>query len=234
VSKQTRVLVVEDEEITREWIFALLDTAGYRTHAVADARSALSAMEAFRPHVALLDLRLPDTEDFSLTRRAAAMHCGVIIVSALRDRARRIDALRSGADDYLTKPCDSEELLLKVRRLAQRVRAISSARPGTGEGRIAWTFDPQYQVWRHRDGRTRTLSAREDRLFRILCNEPGRIFDRDQLKRKLFDTPDEITDRTVDSLMARLRRKLEDNPSRPQLLISVYGSGYRLNPDAWS
>jgi two-component system torCAD operon response regulator TorR len=231
VPKKNRVLVVEDEEITRCWISQLLCTAGYRVHSVTDARSALSAMQAFHPHVALLDLHLPDAEDFSLTRRAADLGCGVIIVSVLRDRERRIGGLRSGADDYLTKPCDPEELLLKVRRLAQRIHAVTRARPDGGKEHVAWAFDPNARVWRHGDGRTQALSEREARLFRILCDEPGRVFSRDQLKQAVFDEPRDVADRTVDSLMARLRRKLEDNPNRPRLLLSVYGSGYRLNPD---
>jgi len=231
VSIQNRVLVVEDEEITRDWINQLLDTAGYRVHAVADARSALSAMQIFHPHVALLDLRLPDAEDFSLTRRAAELGCGVIIVSILRDRDHRIEGLRSGADDYLTKPCDPEELLLKVGRLAQRIHAVTRTQPDDGKGHATWAFDPNERVWRNSDGRTQILSEREARLFRILSDEPGRVFSRDQLKQAVFDEPGGVADRTVDSLMARLRRKLEDTPNRPRLLLSVYGSGYRLNPD---
>lgn len=228
---QTRVLVVEDEEITRECTRELLSAAGYRTHAAADARSALSAMQALQPHVVLLDLCLPDAEDFSLTRSAAAMSCGVIIVSGMRDREHRIDGLRSGADDYLTKPCDPEELLLKVERLARRIRAASMSSPEGGECRAAWTFDPDHQVWRHPDGRSVVLSEKETRLFCILCAEPGRVFSRAQLMRAVFDDPLEISERAVDSLVARLRRKLEDNPNRPRLLLSVYGSGYRLNPN---
>jgi DNA-binding response OmpR family regulator len=231
MTAQTRVLVVEDEEITREWTCDLLDAAGYRTHAAADARSASAALDALLPHVVLLDLCLPDAEDFSLTRNAATKHCGVIIVSRKRDREHRIDGLRAGADDYLTKPCDPEELLLKVGRLAQRIRAARSTRSGRGQRRIPWTFDPDHQVWRHYDGHTQVLSEREARLFRVLCAEPGRVFSRMQLQQAVFDKPDEVTERTVDSLVGRLRRKLEDNPNRPRLLLSVYGSGYRLDPD---
>jgi len=201
VSEQTRVLVVEDEEIAREWACGLLDTAGYHTRAVADARSAVAAMEALRPHVALLDLRLPDAEDFDLTRRAAAIHCGVIIVSALRDREHRIGGLRAGADDYLTKPCDPEELLLKVRRLAQRIHAVSRALPDDGNGRVSWAYDPDERVWRHADGRTLVLSQRETRLLRTLCDRPGRVFSRDQLKQAVFGEPGSVADRSVDSLV---------------------------------
>jgi DNA-binding response OmpR family regulator len=231
MTAQTRVLVVEDEEITREWTCDLLDAAGYRTHAAVDARSASAALDALLPHVVLLDLCLPDAEDFSLTRNAATKHCGVIIVSRKRDREHRIDGLRAGADDYLTKPCDPEELLLKVGRLAQRIQAARSTSTGTGEFGVPWTFDPDHQVWRHTAGRTQVLSVREARLFRVLCAEPGRVFSRAQLQQAVFDKPDEVTERTVDSLVGRLRRKLEDNPNRPRLLLSVYGSGYRLDPD---
>ncbi len=231
MTAQTRVLVVEDEEITREWTCDLLDAAGYRTHASADARSASAALDALLPHVVLLDLCLPDAEDFSLTRNAATKHCGVIIVSRKRDREHRIDGLRAGADDYLTKPCDPEELLLKVGRLAQHIREARSTRSGRGQRRIPWTFDPDHRIWRHTDGRTQVLSEREARLFRVLCAEPGRVFSRAQLQQAVFDKPDAVTERTVDALVGRLRRKLEGNPNRPRLLLSVYGSGYRLDPD---
>jgi DNA-binding response OmpR family regulator len=230
MTAQTRVLVVEDEEITREWTCDLLGAAGYRTHAVADARSALAALDALRPHVVLLDLCLPDADDFSLTRSAAGKHCGIIIVSRKRDREHRIDGLRSGADDYLTKPCDPEELLLKVERLALRIRAAPPTESAQNR-RVPWTFDTKQRVWRHPDGRVRMLSDREARLFGILCKDPGRVCSRDQLKQEVFEASDGIADRTVDSLVARLRRKLEDNPNRPRLLQSVYGRGYRLNLD---
>jgi len=122
--------------------------------------------------------------------------------------------------------------LLKVGRLAQRIRAArSTSSVGAGECEISWIFDPAHRVWRHTDGRTRVLSEREARLFRVLCAEPGRVFSRAQLQQAVFDKPDAVTERTVDALVGRLRRKLEDNPSRPRLLLSVYGSGYRLDPD---
>jgi len=236
----TRILVVEDEEITREWMLSLLDDGGYWTAMAGDAATARAAYAAFRPHVVLLDLTLPDADDFELTRTLATRSdCGVIIVSSSRGRNRRLDGLRSGADDFLSKPCDPDELLLKVGRLAERVRDARKSDPAREAMRYGpWLVDFANRLCRHDDGREMTLTDREAQLLDLLLGRPGHVFSRDALRQHLCGGADAVSDRAIDSCVSRLRRKLEKHPGRPEWLQSIYGAGYRFaspfergNPD---
>jgi len=226
-----RVLVVEDEAITREHIVSLLLDAGYDAIGVSDASSAENADREFRPDVVLLDILLPDAEDFSLTSNFRQRdRCGVIIVSGIADHKRRLDGLRAGADDYLIKPIDSEELLLKVGHLAERVRQ----RFGADEQSPLtwrcgpWAINPGEMHCRHDAGFKESLTANEALLLACMLPHAGKIFSRDELLSILRQHNQSASLRAVDSCVSRLRKKLEVNSSRPGLLLSVYGRGYRI------
>lgn len=228
---RTRVLVVEDEIITREQIEHWLTKAGYRVRSVDSAAGAAQARSIFQPHVVLLDLVLPDANDFELTREYGRDgQCGVIIVSGIADPGSRLDGLRAGADDYLVKPVDPEELLLKVGRLALRVTQAHAFVKPTSEGLRCgpWTIWLAERRCRHDCGFQESLTENEALLLRPMLEQPDRIFSRDELLRVLQRQVASASGRAVDSCVARVRKKLEANPARPELLLSVYGRGYRI------
>ena len=154
---------------------------------------------------------------------------GLIIISAYDDEHRRLQGLRCGADDYLSKPYNSEELLLKVARLAKRItenkasNAVLSQRLRFG----SWTYDPEAMILYQSSGRMVKLSSHEKRLLTLFLNYPGRVFSRQQLLDALHpDDTAEVFDRAVDSAIARLRRRIEADPKKPKILKTIYGEGY--------
>jgi len=223
--------VVEDETITREHIIGLLLNAGHEALGASDASSAEQAYRKFRPHVALLDLLLPDAKDFSLTRGFGLRdRCGIIIISGITNRKHRLEGLRAGADDYLTKPIDPEELLLKVEHLAMRVIERSgSAEQIPSIWRCGpWIINPDEQYCRHDAGFNESLTANEALLLGYMLRQPGTIVSRNELLGILKQHDQSASHRAVDSCISRLRRKLEEHSNRPCLLLSVYGRGYRV------
>lgn len=229
-----RILVVEDEPITRKRLSAFLAYHGYEVKAVETASAAVDELQRFEPHVVLLDILLPDSTDFSLAEQIASKtECGLIITSSFDRREDRISGLRAGADDYLTKPCDMDELRLKVERLAARVQQSA-----TGVSLISehfrfgeWLFEPESSELRHNDGNIIRVTSKEKMLLELFLKHPHRLFSRSQLIESVSSSNDEIFDRAIDSSISRLRKKIELNPKVPQILKSVYGEGYILDID---
>ena len=233
--EKTRVLIVEDEPITRKRLTATLEHYGYRVLGVDTACAAVAALDEHLPHVVLLDILLPDSSDFSLASRIAQRtDCGLIITSAFDRREDRLTGLRAGADDYLTKPYDLDELLLKVERLTARVRHLEG-QPAEPRERFevgSCTFDPDRSLIVRGDGSQVRLTNRERQLLTLLVSHPGRLFSRSQIIEALEPGGSEVYDRAIDSSISRLRRKIEPDPSFPRYLRTVRGQGYRLAGDA--
>jgi two-component system, OmpR family, response regulator len=229
---KTRVLVVEDEPITCKRLSATLKHYGYQVLAAATASAALTGLRDFAPHIVLLDILLPDSSDFSLAEQIARRNgCGLIITSAFDRREDRLSGLRAGADDYLTKPYDMDELLLKLERLADRIRRSEVPAADIREQfeLDTCTFDPARSLIVRRDGRTIHLTSRERVLLGLFVTHPGRLFSRAQLIEALEPGGSDVYDRAIDSCISRLRRKIEPDPKAPEILKSIYGEGYILN-----
>jgi two-component system OmpR family response regulator len=232
--ENNRILVVEDEPTTRRRLVAYLARGGYEVRSVTNAASALPAITDFRPHVVLLDILLPDSSDFSLAGHIArTSDCGLIITSGFDSREDRLSGLRAGADDYLTKPCDMDELLLKVSRLAERVRQVETEQAAAAAClRFAhWVYDPARAVLTDDTGQTANLTYKERQLLEIFLQHPRQLFSRSQLIARLESDDDEIFDRAIDTRISRLRKKIERNARAPTLLKSIYGEGYLLDAD---
>ncbi len=218
------ILIVDDDARIRQLLSDYLRRKGLRTTTAADAASAREKMRALAFDLMVLDIMMPGEDGLSFTRalRDEAAHIPILLLSALDQAPDRIAGLSSGSDDYLTKPFEPEELLLRIQALLRR----AAPPPQAGHAIVRFgpcRFDMQSGELR-RDGELVKLTGREREILRILASRPDRPVPREQL------TPPGSGDnpRTVDVQINRLRRKIEADPSAPSLIKTVRGSGYIL------
>jgi two-component system KDP operon response regulator KdpE len=223
-----RILVVDDEPAIRRLARAALERSGMAVREAQDAREALLFANAERPDLALLDLGLPDRDGLELVPLLKAKGLAVIIVSARDATVEKVAALDLGADDYVTKPFDSEELLARI-RVALRHR-LGAAAAGTLVEIGPICIDLAGHVVR-RGGQEVHLTRKEHDALAVLARNPGRVVTHKALLAAVW--PD-VTDPTMEYLrivVRNLRQKLEADPSRPRLIRNETGIGYRLGAD---
>jgi len=224
----TTVLVVDDEPTIREIVVTYLKRDGYRTLEAADGDRARELIETERPDLVVLDLMLPGTDGLELCRRIrAGSHLPVIMLTARGEESDRIVGLELGADDYVTKPFSPRELAARVRTVLRRAEPL-----GTQEQRLAFDcleIDSATRVVTKK-GKPLRLTAREFELLWFLASHPQRVFSRDNLMRRVWGYSAALDTGTVTVHVRRLREKIEDDPSRPRHLETVWGVGYRFSP----
>jgi DNA-binding response OmpR family regulator len=222
------VLVVEDESVVREVVVKYLRREGYRTLEAADGDSACDLVEREQPDLVVLDLMLPRKDGLAVCRWIRSRsEVPVIMLTARGEEADRIVGLELGADDYVTKPFSPRELAARVKTVLRRAR-----RPDVRDGRLV--FDELEIDASTRDvllsGNPLRLTAREFDLLWFLASHPRHVFSRDQLMDRVWGYDAAIDTGTVTVHMRRLRAKLEEDPSRPRRLETVWGVGYRFTP----
>jgi len=224
----TTVLVVDDEPTIREIVIQYLKRDGYRTLEAADGDRARELIETERPDLVVLDLMLPGTDGLELCRRIrAGSHLPVIMLTARGEESDRIVGLELGADDYVTKPFSPRELAARVRTVLRRAEPA-----GTQELHLAFDgleIDSATRVVT-KQGKPLRLTAREFELLWFLASHPQRVFSRDNLMRRVWGYSAALDTGTVTVHVRRLREKIEDDPSRPRHLETVWGVGYRFSP----
>jgi DNA-binding response OmpR family regulator len=222
------VLVVDDEPIVREVVVRYLEREGYETLEASDGDAARDALARTSPDLILLDVMLPGTDGLELCRWIrSASQVPVIMLTARGEEADRIVGLELGADDYVTKPFSPRELAARVRTVLRR------SGPATAKAERV-TFDA-LEV----DGSTREvlrggeplrLTAKEFDLLYFLARHPRRVFSRQQLMDRVWGYEAALDTGTVTVHIRRLREKIEPDPSRPRLLETIWGVGYRFVP----
>ncbi|HET7759294.1 MAG TPA: response regulator transcription factor [Gaiellaceae bacterium] len=223
----TTVLVVDDEPLVRDVVTRYLEHDGHRVLAAADGDAARELIEHEALSLVLLDVMLPGQADgLDLCRWIrSSSELPVILLTARVEEADRIVGLELGADDYVTKPFSPRELATRVRTVLRRARPAAAP-----SDRI--TLGPlELDARRHevrRDGEALTLTAREFELLWFLASNPNCVFSRDQLMHRVWGYSAALDTGTVTVHVHRLREKLEAEPSRPELLETVWGVGYRL------
>jgi two-component system alkaline phosphatase synthesis response regulator PhoP len=218
-----RVLVVEDDEVTARVLYDNLTFEGFHVLQAATGAAALKLAETSPPDVVLLDVTLPDMSGFDLCsplRRAGATP--IIFLTARGQKVDKLRGLNLGADDYVTKPFDLEELLLRVHAILRRSRiTIESLTLGS----IVIDFRRRQATrGRHRIH----LTQREFDVLQFLAERQGRVVTRDDLLREIWGYLDRPITRSVDFAVARLRKKIEPDPHHPRFLRSAHGDGYCL------
>jgi len=229
VNETIRVLYVEDDERLARLTMEYLSSHGLEIHLVPRGDLAVADVMRIRPDVVLLDLMLPGADGFEVCRQLRARtDVPIIMVTARIDEVDRVRGLEGGADDYVTKPFQSRELLARIRAQARRSRGETGPKQERIEvGPLA--IDPVAMTVTLR-GSQIVLTANEFTLIYALALRPGRVLDREQLLQLLHGAADEAFDRSIDVVVSRVRAKLESDPKNPRLLKTVRGVGYMLAP----
>lgn len=220
---KARVLIVEDDEVTARALSDALQFEGFDVARAATGGAALKQAEQAPPDLALLDITLPDSNGFDLCaslRRGGATP--IIFLTARGQKADKLRGLNLGADDYVTKPFDLEELLLRVHAILRRAR-VSIGRLILGN--VVIDFQQQQTL---KGGELLHLTRREYDVLQYLAERQGRVVTRDDLLRDIWGYRDRPITRSVDFAVARLRKKIEPDPHHPRYLRAAHGDGYCL------
>lgn len=230
MDEPAHILVVEDDPVTRALLTGYFRNEGYRVSETDRGDDVADRLAADPAAVVLLDIRLPGVDGLTLTRTLRAMsNIGIILVTSKNDMTDRIVGLEMGADDYVTKPFEPRELLARVRNLVRRVRQAPEPSAQPEALRFAgWRLETGRRQLRSPGGEDIRLTEAEFQLLLALVESPGRTLSRDQLLARISGRDWTADNRTVDVLLARLRRKLGDDPDAPQLIVTVRGAGYRF------
>jgi two-component system, OmpR family, response regulator ResD len=223
----TTVLVVDDEPIVRDVVARYLERDGHTILTADTGDEARGVIEGEAPSLVVLDVMLPgETDGLALCRWIrATSDLPVILLTARGDEADRIVGLELGADDYVTKPFSPRELATRVKTILRRAQPAAPPRERIELGPLV--LDAARHEAR-RDGATVRLTAREFELLWFLASNPNRVFSRDQLMARVWGYSSALDTGTVTVHVRRLREKLEDDASRPELIETVWGVGYRL------
>jgi DNA-binding response OmpR family regulator len=234
----SRVLVVEDEPNIRELVCLHLRHEGYACEGLGDGREALARIEAERFDLLVLDVMIPGLDGLSLCRavRNTTTNADVpiLMLTARREEADKVVGLESGADDYLTKPFGVRELVARARALLRRPRLPVGAAPAPAavpSDGIVRVKDIEIDVPRRRvrvEGREVDLTDQEFRLLLLVATHPGIVFSREALLAKIWRGDTFVTVRSVDTLVKRLRRRIEPDPANPKYVLTLWGVGYKL------
>jgi two-component system KDP operon response regulator KdpE len=225
-ARAPKILVVDDEPQIRTLLRATLGRAGYQVVEAANAREAINAKAIDKPDVVLLDLGLPDRDGLELISSLRGDPRSALIVVSARDQTeQKVAALDLGADDYVTKPFDTEELLARVRASLRQRLASESERQIVEVGPV--TIDLLARTLR-RGGRDVHVTPKEWDLLAELAKHPGRVLTHDSLLRSVWGPAHAGQTEYLRVAIRSLRQKLEHEPNRPALIVNEPGVGYRL------
>jgi DNA-binding response OmpR family regulator len=220
------VLVVDDEPVVRDVVVRYLEQEGYRTLQAGDGDSARALLEREEPSLVVLDLMLPGTDGLALCRWIRGRsQLPVIMVTALGEESDRLAGLELGADDYLTKPFSPRELVARVKAVLRRADAGVAEVERIEVAELV--IDARRREVRRR-GEVLALTTLEFDLLWFLAGHPDRVFTRRELMDEVWGYSAALDTGTVTVHVRRLRAKVEDDPSHPRHLETVWGSGYRF------
>lgn len=233
-SSAGRALVVEDEANIRELVSLHLGIEGLHVTPASDGEEAIRLASTEPFDVVVLDLMLPKIDGVTVCRAIRRTDSNgdvpILMLTARREESDKVVGLESGADDYLTKPFGVRELVARVRALMRRPRV---ARSGEASGASAVVAGPirvdpaRRQV--HVRGRAVDLTPHEFDVLYLLAASPGIVFTRDMLLERVWTNDIHVTERSVDTLVKRLRQKIEIDPGEPTLILTVWGTGYKFS-----
>ncbi|MEM6990580.1 MAG: response regulator transcription factor [Myxococcota bacterium] len=232
----TRILVVEDEEHLAAGLKLNLELEGYEVDVARTGRAAGNLLLAGEYDLILLDVMLPDIDGFALCGklREAGNLTPVVMLTARASIDDRVEGLNAGADDYVTKPFQLEELLARVQAMVRR-RGWERARqeePAPDNlltlGGVAVDFGEHSTI---KNGEPLHLTKLEYDLLRYFVTNPGRVLGREELQERVWKLRDYPNRRMVDNFILRLRRHFERDPSKPRFFVSVRGAGYKFVPE---
>jgi two-component system, OmpR family, alkaline phosphatase synthesis response regulator PhoP len=220
------ILVVDDEPKIVQLAQDYLEHAGFAVVTAHDGKAALASARGKRPDLVILDLGLPELDGLDVARTLRAeSNVPIVMLTGRSEESDKLVGLELGADDYVTKPFSPKELVARVRAVLRRLERpkLSSELIAVGDVRLDV---PRMRVTR--SDRAVELTPTEFELLATLAREPGRVFTRSQLLDAVHGVAFESYERAIDAHVKNIRRKLEDDPSSPRYLLTVYGVGYRF------
>jgi DNA-binding response OmpR family regulator len=228
-----RALIVEDESSIREIVRFHLSLAGFETEEVADGHAALDRLRTERFDLVVLDVMLPRVDGVTLCRALRSdgpnQRAGVLMLTARDTEPEKVIGLESGADDYVTKPFGVREFMARVAAVLRRASGGSTV-PERSTGIVTSagvTLDPERRQARVR-GDLVELTKQEFDILYLLASRRGIVFSRAALIAKVWGGDTYVTERTVDSVVSRLRRKIEQDPNDPEMILTAWGVGYKF------
>jgi two-component system response regulator BaeR len=215
-----KILIIEDETKLAELLADYLRQAGFATVCIGEGNAAMAAVQQEQPDLILLDLMLPGKDGLEICREIRSFSgVPIIMVTARVEEIDRLLGLELGADDYICKPFSPREVVARVRAVLRRT---------CGEAAVASGLvldESRYRATLH--GVDLELTAVEFKLLQLLAASPGRIFSRQQLMDRIYPDQRTVSDRTIDSHVKKLRKKIADISPQSQLIHSLYGVGYK-------
>jgi two-component system OmpR family response regulator/two-component system alkaline phosphatase synthesis response regulator PhoP len=228
------VLVVEDEPHIRDLVCLHLGLEGYECVPIGDGREALKMLTDRSFDLVVLDIMLPGVDGVTICRAVRRQGVNrdvpILVLTARREESDKVLGLDSGADDYLTKPFGMRELVARVGALTRRARSPLADEMDGLEPSLSihgLEIDPARRALTVRGERVE-VTRQEFHLLHLLASNPGIVFTRDRLLSKVWQGQAFVTGRSVDTLVKRLRRKVEVDPASPRLIITVWGDGYKF------
>ena len=238
MSDSPHILVVDDHQEIRDLVARHLKREGFRVDTAGDGKALWRVLADARIDLMVLDLMLPGEDGLSLCRRLRADQATaaipIIMLTAKGDEIDRILGLEMGADDYMAKPFSARELIARIRAVLRRSQAGGGgggeAEPPARYGFAGWTLDVAGRHLEAEDGTVVPLSTGEYDLLMAFVQRPGRVLNRDQLLDLTRGRSAAAFDRSVDTQVSRLRKKIEPDPKEPSLVKTVWGGGYVFTP----
>jgi two-component system OmpR family response regulator len=229
------ILVVDDHRDIRDLVSRALTKDGFRVSTAADGRAMRKVLADSRIDLILLDLMLPGEDGLSLCRAVRTeSKLPIIMLTAKGDEVDRVIGLEMGADDYLSKPFGSRELIARIKAVLRRSQDNAAAAPAAPRPQRyrfdRWVLDTGARDLVRDDGVTIPLSTGEYDLLMALVERPQRVLNRDQLLDLARGRAANALDRSIDTQVSRLRKKLERDPGDPKIIKTVWGGGYTFTP----
>ena len=233
--RKVSLLVVEDDENISSAISEYFSRAGYNVKTVEDGLMGVKTAMDESPDAVVLDIMLPKMDGLAVCRelREKANHVPILMLTAKDDVVDKVLGLEMGADDYITKPFSLRELEARIKSVLRRSKTPAGGDGARDEAPISrgnLRIDPARREVTIGE-RQVDLTPKEFDLLRLFAANPGRVFPRKYLLEKIWDYSYEGYDRTIDSHINRLRAKIEDNPENPQMVLTVWGIGYKFSDE---
>jgi two-component system alkaline phosphatase synthesis response regulator PhoP len=222
----TKILVVDDEPSIVQTARAYLEREGYTVLTAADGLAGLKAARAWQPDLVVLDIMLPGLDGLEILRQLRQeSNVYVLMLTARADETDKIVGLTLGADDYLTKPFSPRELAARVKAILRRGRGANAKEPALRFRRLRVDVEARQA---RKDDQPIDLTSTEFDILHALARHPGRVLSREQLIEHVWGYDYYGDERVVDVHIGRLRKKIEDDPDHPALIVTVRGAGYRF------
>lgn len=231
-TQSQKILVVDDDKDIVRLVRAYLEQSGFSVDIAYDGGTAMQKIRAETPELVVLDLMLPDTDGWAITRTVRAdpklAALPIIMLTARTEDVDKIVGLELGADDYIAKPFNPREVVARVRTVLRRLHTNGQAQEAP---KTLHSGNLILDIGRHEvllDGQTVELTQTEFKLLHLFMDNAGYAFTRSELVEKALGYEYDGMDRTLDSHVKNLRKKIEENPKEPHFIQTVYGIGYRF------